>query len=140
MGKAESSLPCHIWTGANAGGYGILQINKVRWYIHRYTWVQSYGPIPSGLFVLHHCDTPACYEITHLFLGTQKDNIRDAMSKGRWLPPRKLTPEQVIEIRATVSPRRVGSHGDGTLGAAHRYGVDQHTIADILSRKIWKDV
>jgi hypothetical protein len=33
--------------------------------------------------VLHHCDVRDCYEITHLFTGTQADNIHDMWAKGR---------------------------------------------------------
>lgn len=47
-------------------------------------WKRLYGPVPKGMGVLHRCDQPLCIEPTHLFLGTQQDNISDMMSKGHF--------------------------------------------------------
>lgn len=33
--------------------------------------------------VLHRCDTPACFNPEHLFIGTAADNNRDMTAKGR---------------------------------------------------------
>jgi hypothetical protein len=41
------------------------------------------GPIPKGQWVLHRCDTPACSNPDHLFLGDRRINMEDAVAKGR---------------------------------------------------------
>ena len=83
---------CIIWTGATQnGGYGVKKIPKTRRNVrvHRAAWEDIHGPIPDGMFVLHKCDNPACYNVDHLFLGTQADNIADMIEKGRkYIQPR----------------------------------------------------
>ena len=75
---------CWLWTGCvKAHGYGVIFIKNKTQYAHRVSWELHRGPIPDGLFVLHHCDVPSCVNPEHLFTGTQKDNIQDAAKKGR---------------------------------------------------------
>src|SRR5262245_30204175 len=76
---------CWVWMGntMKKDGYGYLTINKQSWLAHRLSWVTFRGPIPDGLCVCHHCDNPPCINPDHLFLGTIRDNIHDALNKGR---------------------------------------------------------
>jgi hypothetical protein len=62
-------------------GYGPREMGVE--YVHRISYEIHFGEIPKGLFVLHQCDNPACANPDHLFLGTQGDNIQDAIDKGR---------------------------------------------------------
>jgi len=83
--KVSKSDKCWEWTAAKTGhGYGIFQFEGKLQKAHRVAWVLAMGPIPGGMFVLHRCDNPLCVRLTHLFLGTQQDNVLDAMRKGRY--------------------------------------------------------
>ena len=50
---------------------------------HRVAWELENGPVPEGLYVLHHCDNPPCCNPDHLFLGSLSDNTQDMLTKGR---------------------------------------------------------
>ena len=79
-----SKKPCKIWTKGTVGkGYGYRWKNGRKRLVHRIEWEEHYGPIPKGMLVCHTCDNPPCWEITHLFLGTTKDNADDMVAKGR---------------------------------------------------------
>lgn len=75
---------CWEWQGVkNELSYGIFCTNKLKIRAHRYAWELFRQPIPSGLFLCHHCDNPACINPDHMFVGTQADNVKDMEKKGR---------------------------------------------------------
>ena len=85
----KSDLPnaCWLWTGHKTkDGYGKLYMQSFGYqiYTHRISYMLAYGSIPIGFHVLHRCDNPPCCNPSHLFLGTQQDNMRDREAKGRW--------------------------------------------------------
>jgi hypothetical protein len=77
---------CWEWTAAReVRGYGMLARGwKQRPYkAHRLSYELFVGAIPEGLVIRHKCDNPCCINPKHLEPGTQKDNSKDASTRGR---------------------------------------------------------
>jgi hypothetical protein len=103
---------------------------------HRFAWELANGAIPTGLHVCHRCDNRACCNADHYFLGTQRDNIRDAAAKGRMSKgashhAAKLTDADAREILISI-----GTHRE----IGKRFGVSRSMVTAIRSRKWWKHV
>ncbi len=139
----ESETDCWIWTGSSTKhqGYGVIKDKCKTKLAHRVSWELHNGPIPDGLNACHHCDTPACVNSDHLFLGTQKDNMHDAVKKGRVNGKHligennnnvKITWEKVKEIRGS------NKKGMSERKLAKEHGVDRKTIHEVCTHQTWK--
>lgn len=128
--------PCILFDGyLSAQGYGQIRRNGKSWLTHRWVWTEANGPIPRGKFVLHRCDNPPCMRVSHLYIGTQKDNMRDMREKGREALSSNrgdLEPEQILEIR-----RWCEAEIDIDV-IAHKFEVDRDIIYGIRSRENFK--
>lgn len=84
--KVQKGSPaeCWLWTGSKVAGYGRITVNGRLTRAHRLSWEMHNGKsIPDGAVACHLCDTPACVNPHHIWVGTQADNLRDMHSKGR---------------------------------------------------------
>lgn len=80
-----SASGCFVWTGTtNGAGYGRIRVGGRLESVHRAAWIARRGtPPPETPCVLHHCDNPPCWNVEHLFLGTQPLNVADMVAKRR---------------------------------------------------------
>lgn len=80
----EPNTGCVLWmVGADKNGYGKIAFNSKDWRAHRLSYHLLKGPVLSGDLVCHKCDTPACINPDHLFIGTPLSNMQDKVKKGR---------------------------------------------------------
>ncbi len=99
---------------------------------HRVSWILTNGEIPTGMVACHKCDNPICVNPSHLFLGTQSDNMRDASGKGRVFGKPKVTLAQAKEIIRRVNQGEL----QRVVGAD--YGIGQQNVSCIVRGVSWK--
>lgn len=117
-------------------GYGKFQIDNSH-VAHRVAWELENGQIPDGLFVCHVCDNPACCNPSHLFIGTNDDNMKDMKAKersnrGTQRFNSKLTPIDVIGARSLYQRGAMS-----TQDIAEHLGVCEHTARSAIFGKSW---
>lgn len=129
--------PCIPFEGyINANGYGMrwCKHSKRMMNAHRALWIETHGPIPDHLDVMHACDNRACVNLDHLSVGTRSENLRQMAERKRrrWdgihSPGHKLTEEQVADIRSDPRSHRV---------IGRDYGLHHSTIGSIKRGKSW---
>jgi hypothetical protein len=110
---------------------------------HRISWIIHNGKIPKGIFVLHKCDNRKCVNPRHLWLGTQKENIQDALAKGRMRYPDSKGERNYSHKLKEKDIRKVRScYEAGVLQTklAEMFGVCQSSISRIVTHKRWKHI
>jgi hypothetical protein len=126
--------PCAVWTASiHPEGYGQFGFGPTHavTHAHRVAWILDHGEIPKRIMVCHHCDNRRCVRLSHLFLGTNKDNIQDAARKCRM---GKLSAADVADIRARIAA------GEVQARIAREYGVVPATITHIKTGHTYSEV
>lgn len=133
--RLDTHTGCLEWTGtcSTNTGYGRTSYRGKPAYVHRCAAILYLSFVPNpGMFVLHSCDNPRCFNPDHLFIGTQADNMRDATLKGRM--SKKLRVDQVVEIKQLLGQNVTHK------AIAERFGVSRVTITQIANGQTWAHV
>lgn len=130
---------CWIWKGnLDTKGYGKFRTGGQSLRATRAMYALVKGKVPADRVVCHTCDTPACCNPAHLWLGTIADNSRDMVQKGR--SSRRIGSANT-RCRLTVDQVRAirGDHRQ-SAAIARSYGVARTTIRDIRLGRTWSSV
>jgi len=134
---------CWNWMGRkNEHGYGTVRHGGKKWIVPRLMYTLINGDV-EDLFVLHHCDNPACINPEHLYCGTKKQNSEDMVRRGRQnhdgyrgsrSPFAKLKESDIPLIRQRVAD------GEPIERLRKEYGVVWKTIKSISLKEKWAHV
>ncbi len=141
--REDAQTGCVLWTAAkNRDGYGVVLVGSRKdgtrrmMLAHRASWAERGEPLPVGMILCHRCDTPACINPAHLFIGTVAVNNADMRAKQRHARGAahglaKLTGQQVRDIRSAAGRRGL---------IASNYGISANHVGAIKRREKWAHI
>ena len=134
---------CWEWQGCiDSYGYGVFYYKGKTYKSHRLMYEIHYSEPLNNLHCLHKCDNPRCVNPSHLFSGTNLDNIKDKVSKGRCHTGNqkgemngasKLTDVNVLEIRMLYNTMNYTIYK-----LSEMYNVSRSNISYIVNNKTFK--
>lgn len=172
----QKGAGCWEWAGyRDDEGYGVFYSSTAggarrnSMPAHRAAFFIAFGVLPGPIKVRHKCDNRPCVRPDHLVLGTQAENMRDMVERGRSLRgdrhpsrryPHRLArgaahwthrrPELVARgprtNRTPLTPESVlqirveRAAGASLTALGKKFGVDRSTIHNVVARKTWGHV
>ena len=127
---------CWVWTGPSQLGYprhsATLDGKRIRVRVHRLMYKVFRKSIPTGKIIRQTCDNKLCVRPTHLEVSTQSHNMVTYQARSRYSLGRKLTLEQLEDIRAR--------HASGNMTGrrlADRHSVSASTVSRAINNKTY---
>ncbi len=110
--RTEWRGECLLWTsGRRSAGYGRLRVNGVDVLAHRYAWEREHGPIPEGAVIDHTCFNPACCNVAHLRVATQRQNCQHlSRTAGSNTGHRNVYRHRSGKFYVAIAGKHVGSY------------------------------
>ena len=138
--KVDEVSGCWNWSlTKDKDGYGKIKISGKHWRVHRAVYFTLNPDADKRLHVLHRCDNTCCCNPEHIYLGTNCDNVRDKVARGRQSRPigelhpgAKLTEDRVRDVRAILN------QGLTQAEIGRQFGISQASVSLIKNRINWK--
>jgi len=129
-----SDSGCWEWRlKVRPNGYARVTYLRRSMYAHRLSFEAFNGYIDSSLDVCHSCDNRRCVNPYHLFQGTRKDNMNDAVSKNRHATGKKL-PQTKIHGDNLAKALQLIKDGFKYEYIANKFGVTKSCIGYIARK------
>ena len=111
-------------------GYVRSSFLRKYWYLHRLSFGAFKEDINPGNDVCHKCDVRACCNPEHLFQGTRKDNMQDAVKKGRQASGLSL-PQTKLSEKNKKSILHLIKRGFSYIEIAKEFNVSRYRINNV---------
>lgn len=132
--KSDGPDACWLWVAfRNKKGYGVFTVMGKNYMAHRVSFSIVGGVLEEGKHICHVCDNPPCVNPAHLWLGTPKENVDDAIKKGRFkgigsaggicIRPSSLTKKDIEWIRSLPHKWGVIEEITSKLGIGRSYAT-----------------
>jgi hypothetical protein len=132
---------CWRWRKSKFNGYGKTVLKRKAMSAHRASWIIFAGKIPNRLQVNHKCHVRDCINPDHLYLGDQKQNMRDMKQAGRQkilkgseIGNSKLQDADILQIR------KISKQGVSVKEISQLFKTCSSNIRQIIACKTWKHV
>jgi transposase len=128
--------PCWEWmAGRNDDGYGQFWINDRLIRSHHFVFELVHGKIQKDKIILHRCDNPPCCNPDHLSQGTDYDNAKDRVTRGRENADKSKRFSNEIADQA----RKDVASGMRRMDVAAKYGMCSKTLRNMINMKRQRD-
>lgn len=133
----EPNTGCWLWEKQASkthdyGAFSLPGVGSVR--AHRLAFALVNGDVPDGIVVRHRCDNPACVNPDHLELGTQRENVSDRYSRGRFVG------NPAVQKLDEATAKAIFESEDSSAATARKFGVSPTLVKSIRRREIWGHV
>ena len=136
----KSSNECWLYKEyLDDDGYGRFHLLSGPVGAHVYSWLltRKLDKVPENKIIMHLCDNRSCYNPAHLICGTQLDNMRDKVKKGRLVPPHILANPSLYSGEVWLIRRLLNSNRFSQATIAKMFRVHQSTISHINTSDRW---
>lgn len=132
---------CWEWTrGKNQDGYGRIMLSGVFHFAHRLAWKYTHGK-DTDLHILHHCDNRICSNPNHLYAGTNADNIRDRVERGRSNPPLgENHKKSIAKLDQIKEVKCLYRDGMTQVAIAKQVGLSKGIVNYAVTGRTWRHV
>jgi hypothetical protein len=127
---------CWEWQALKSpSGYGRIRLDGKQHRAHRVAFFLANGRWPTPC-CCHSCDNRACCNPAHLWEGTNSENTKDAVRKGRMAHGSRSPRANLNEWNA------IGAMAMSLMGAtrktiAAQFGINPSGVYRILHRQMW---
>ena len=90
----------------------------------------------TGLQACHICNNPSCCNPFHLYAGTAKENLQQAVREQRAFVGYKNGRAKLRE----QDVKKIRDSNDSSSLLAKRYNISKSTIKRIKTRQTWKHI
>lgn len=138
--KVDKTGTCWLWQGStDKNGYPLLRIEGKTKRVARVLWSLLHDvKLRESEHVLHRCDTPACLNPEHLFVGSHAQNMADMAAKGRsYKPTGAVNGRALLTFAQAQSIRTEAAQGASHSQLADKYNVSRGAVYHVLAGRTW---